>query len=54
VRNRINKIKNREYWRPLAPVILEEELDNYFLTETFSPFMLLNGKIKTKKFSQLI
>ena len=54
IRNKINKIKHREYWRPLAPVILQEELDNYFLTKISSPFMLLNGKIKIERFSHLI
>lgn len=38
---RVNEIKGREWWRPVAPSILEEEAPRY-LNETFeSPFMLL-------------
>lgn len=54
IRNKINKIKNREYWRPLAPVILEDELENYFKTKFISPFMLFNSEIKKDKFSKMI
>jgi carbamoyltransferase len=49
---RVNKIKNRENWRPLAPVMLEEYL--YDITDATqpSPFMLtavqVNEEWKTK------
>ncbi len=54
IRNKINNIKNREYWRPLAPVLLEEHLSNYFCTNKVSPFMMFNSKIKVDKFSELV
>jgi carbamoyltransferase len=49
----VNNIKGREYWRPLAPSILEEEaakfLENYYP----SPFMLLNFKVKEDKIKEI-
>lgn len=49
--NRVNEIKKREYWRPFAPAILEEDLAEYFeedvLKESF--FMLINSKVKSQK-----
>jgi len=54
IRNKINEIKKREYWRPLAPVILEEELEKYFKTSLISPFMLFNAKIRKKMFKNML
>lgn len=45
----INKIKNREDFRPLAPVILEEKLSQYFEEKTPSPFMLFTYHVKSSK-----
>jgi carbamoyltransferase len=46
-RERINsKIKNREWFRPLAPVILEKELNNWFDFDVKSPFMLFTAPVK--------
>ena len=39
------KVKFRESFRPFAPVILEEELENWFDLEVKSPYMLLVAKI---------
>jgi carbamoyltransferase len=36
---RLNKIKSREEWRPLAPSVLEDHFDEYFRTPVRSPFM---------------
>lgn len=36
---RVNHLKNREIWRPLAPSVLEESFDEYFDTPVRSPFM---------------
>ncbi len=30
IRDRVNEIKKREWWRPLAPVVLAERLEDYF------------------------
>ena len=40
------KIKHRESFRPFAPSILEEYLEEYFELNTPSPYMLLVAKIK--------
>jgi len=46
-RERINfKIKNREWYRPLAPVVLEEHAAEWFDFPTKSPFMLFTMPMK--------
>jgi carbamoyltransferase len=37
---RLNEIKDREDFRPVAPVVLEEEAPNWFVNASISPFML--------------
>jgi carbamoyltransferase len=37
---RLNEVKDREDFRPVAPVVLEEEAGNWFKNATYSPFML--------------
>ncbi len=37
---RLNDIKDREDFRPVAPVVLEEEAGQWFANATVSPFML--------------
>jgi carbamoyltransferase len=37
---RLNEIKDREDFRPVAPVVLEEEATQWFTNATASPFML--------------
>ena len=37
---RLNEIKDREDFRPVAPVVLEEEAANWFVNGDYSPFML--------------
>lgn len=37
---RLNSIKNRESFRPIAPICLEEDLEQYFFPATPSPYML--------------
>lgn len=40
MRIRLNRIKNREMFRPIAPVCLEEDLSKLFSPATASPYML--------------
>lgn len=49
----VNEIKSREDWRPLAPSILEEYVDEYFETGAFSPFMLQTHKVKKEKVKEI-
>lgn len=37
---RLNEVKDREDFRPVAPVVLEEEAGNWFANAGYSPFML--------------
>jgi carbamoyltransferase len=40
MQQRLNEIKDREDFRPVAPVVLEEEAPNWFANGSRSPFML--------------
>ena len=42
----VNDIKARERWRPLAPVILEERMADWFVNPYPTPFMTLNLQFK--------
>ena len=43
---RLNKIKNREMWRPIAPSVLEDKFSDYFTGKHKSPFMLVASMVK--------
>lgn len=44
---RVNRIKQRETWRPFAPAVLSERCDDFFTgTQTPAFFMLLNATVK--------
>lgn len=45
----LNVIKKREWWRPVAPIILEEELQNWFTDACPSKYMLQTYKINYEK-----
>lgn len=40
MKDRLNQIKRRQWWRPVAPVILEDHVDAWFEEADTSPFML--------------
>ena len=42
VRDRLNFVKKRQWWRPVAPLVIHEEGYKYFEQYIFSPFMVLN------------
>jgi carbamoyltransferase len=46
---RLNEIKGREDFRPVAPVVLEEEAGNWFVGADASPFMLFVHQVKPDK-----
>jgi len=46
-RIRLNEIKQREQFRPIAPVCLEEDAAKWFGCEQPSPFMLYTYRVKT-------
>lgn len=43
------KVKHREWFRPLAPSILEERVSEYFEDQVFSPYMSFALKVKEGK-----
>ena len=50
MRDRINsrRVKNREPWRPVAPIIPIDKIEEYFDTEQESPYMTFAPLIKSK------
>jgi carbamoyltransferase len=46
---RLNEIKDREDFRPVAPVVLEEEASNWFIGAGTSPFMLFVHDVQPDK-----
>jgi hypothetical protein len=36
----LNEVKGRQWWRPVAPIVLEEHAREWFCAERLSPFML--------------
>lgn len=52
--SRVNQVKGREYWRPLAPSIVEEDAEKFFASHnTKSPFMLLRFDVKEEKIHEI-
>jgi carbamoyltransferase len=45
----LNEIKDREDFRPVAPVVLEEEAGNWFVGADVSPFMLFVHQVQPDK-----
>lgn len=48
-KDKLNKIKKREWWRPVAPVVLEQYGGEYFEDYISSPNMLLNLSVVKEK-----
>lgn len=46
---RLNEIKDREDFRPVAPVVLEEDAPEWFDNADYSPFMLFVYDVKKEK-----
>lgn len=46
MRDRMNRVKGREPYRPVAPMILEDDLCNWFETKQLSPFMTFSPRAK--------
>src|SRR5678815_1592235 len=49
MRDRVNRIKHRELWRPLAPVIRAECVHQYYDLMVPSPFMLFAAEVLREK-----
>lgn len=48
VKDRLNVIKKRQWWRPVAPIVLNTEVQKWFDDGMDSPFMLRTFKISEK------
>ena len=52
--DRVNKrVKFRDSWRPFAPSILEEAMDEYLVNPTYDPFMITSYTVKEEKRDEL-
>lgn len=49
MQGRLNEIKDREDFRPVAPVVLEEEADAWFENAGVSPYMLFVHRVRGDK-----
>ncbi len=50
---KVNKIKNRELWRPFAPSILSEKTKDYFEIKDNFYFMIVASKVKKSKIEKI-
>ena len=50
---RLNEIKDREDFRPVAPVVLEEEAGRWFVGANVSPFMLFVHQVAPDKAARI-
>jgi carbamoyltransferase len=53
MQQRLNEIKDREDFRPVAPVVLEEEAGNWFKGAEVSPFMLFVYDVLPERAEQI-
>jgi carbamoyltransferase len=49
MQSRLNEVKDREDFRPVAPVVLEEDAPEWFDDASYSPFMLFVYRVKEDK-----
>jgi carbamoyltransferase len=49
IRDRVNRLKGREHWRPLAPSVLLDRAPDYFALEGESPFMLFAVPVRPER-----
>jgi carbamoyltransferase len=49
MRDRVNRVKSRELWRPLAPAVLAERASEFFDMKGESPFMLFAVPVRKEK-----
>ena len=49
IRDRVNRLKGREEWRPLAPSVTAEKASHYFELSGESPYMLFASRVRPDK-----
>lgn len=53
MQQRLNEVKDREDFRPVAPVVLEEDAGEWFESADYSPYMLFVYDVKPDKADQI-
>lgn len=48
-KNRLNQVKQRQFWRPVAPIVMREHVAEWFENDIDSPYMLLTDIVKETK-----
>lgn len=49
----LNVMKQRQWWRPVAPVVLEEDVQDWFMDSYKTPFMLNTFNVKKDKLNKV-
>lgn len=49
MKDRLNDIKRRQWWRPVAPVVLAEHVGDWFVNGDISPFMLRTFTLRPER-----
>ena len=49
MKDELNRIKQRQWWRPVAPIVLQEKAHEWFKDSSHSPFMLRTFEILSDK-----
>lgn len=52
-KDRLNEVKRRQWWRPVAPIVLEEAVTEWFVGGRPSPFMLEVFEIRQERRDQV-
>ena len=48
IKKRINSLKNRKFFRPISPMVSEDDYSNYFVETPPSPYMSFSPMIRSK------
>ncbi len=51
---KMNELKGREVWRPLAPAVMHDKQIDFFGADTFSPYMTKNFNVVKEKVKDLM
>ncbi len=52
-KDRLNELKRRQWWRPVAPIVLEDAVGDWFVNGRPSPFMLEVFKVRPERADQI-
>lgn len=52
-KDELNIVKQRQWWRPVAPIVIEEDINKWFESAYPSPYMLHTFQIKPEKLAHV-